>query len=132
LPRLVRPEVLPSALGLHGTTSATARLAGPALGGLLYATAGPAVCFLVNGAGHLVAALTLLAIRPHDGGARTPGVRERPRTSVRAGLQHALAVPALREVLGLNVVVGLLAMNFAVTVPAMVQLVYGADAAAVG
>ncbi|WP_370328282.1 MFS transporter [Euzebya sp.] len=132
LPRLVDADALPSAIGLHGTTSAAGRLAGPALGGLLYATAGPAVCFMANGASYLVVIATAIAIRPTRSAPAGDPATGRRMVSLAEGFRHAWARPPLREVLVLNAVVGLLGMNFAVTVPAMVQLTFGGDATAVG
>lgn len=67
LPRLVRDEDLIAANSLNALNNSLARLGGPALGGVLYATAGLTGVVLANSVSFLVAAALLAAI--HTSGA---------------------------------------------------------------
>ena len=127
---LVGPPLVSNALGLNSMTQSLARLIGPALAGLTFGLAGPSWCFAVNAASFLVALAFLLAL---DGRALFP----RPRTTaarrqVRAGLAYLARHPRLRAVIGVNALVGLLAINFIVVITAMVQITFAGGGVAVG
>jgi MFS family permease len=85
-PRLVRPELLPAASALNAMGRNIGYVAGPALGGLLAATIGPALAYSVDLLTFIIslAALWMMrAVRPPVG-AKRPGVR-----SILEGLRYA-------------------------------------------
>lgn len=60
---VVPMEDLPSAVPAQGMTFNLARVAGPAIGGILTATIGPAICFLLNGISYLMILFAALKIK---------------------------------------------------------------------
>lgn len=103
IPDIVSRENLQAANGTRAATSQGCNLAGNALGGVLYATLGAPLVFLLNGVTFFLSALQETAIR-------APRDRIRNRTRNRTGRQGA-AIPGegarsfLREMArGLNVV----------------------------
>jgi MFS family permease len=95
-------------------------LAGPALGGVLVASFGPAWCFLVDIVGLFVASMLYAAMRryPHVGETEPPSLR-----GIKLGLQYAMS---RRDLLG-TYVVDIAAMLLAMPVvlfPALAQKVF--------
>jgi len=64
--RIVGPGDLPNAVALSSALGTTARVVGPALGGLVVALAGPGVAFALNAATYLAVVAAVLAMREHD------------------------------------------------------------------
>jgi MFS family permease len=86
VPRLVKPEQMPAAIALRSLSGTTGMIAGPALGGLLVATLGPAATYSVDlstFAASLVA-LWLMRAAPPPPGADAPSLR-----SILEGLRYA-------------------------------------------
>lgn len=63
LSRVVPAEDLAAAVPLNAMTFNTARLIGPAIGGVLLAAFGPQVCYAINGASYLFIILAVLFVR---------------------------------------------------------------------
>lgn len=61
--RVVPPEDLSSAIPLQAMTFNSARLLGPAIGGMLLAKYGPSMCYGINGLSYLALVFGVLAIR---------------------------------------------------------------------
>ena len=99
VPSLVPREDLASAITLNSTQFNASRAVGPALSGLLLATAGPAAAFGVNALSFLAVIAVLVAIRPKL-------VHERPAAAegVIAGFRTALGY--MRQRTGILVSVG--------------------------
>ena len=64
VPMLVDREDLPSAITLNSTQFNASRAFGPALAGLLLATSGPGLAFLLNGVSFLAVLAALWVVRP--------------------------------------------------------------------
>ena len=64
-PRVVRHDQLPAAITLSSIGLQTGMLAGPALGGLILASAGPAWAYAVDVAGLAIATVFFAALRPY-------------------------------------------------------------------
>lgn len=64
VPRLVGPELLPSAMGLTQVTYQTAAIVGPALGGLIIATLGLPWTYAIDAITYLPVAGLLLQLKP--------------------------------------------------------------------
>jgi MFS family permease len=74
--RIVGPDDLPNAVGLSSGLGTTARILGPALGGVVVATAGVGVAFAANAVSYVVVIGAIVAMRieprPTKAGAATP------------------------------------------------------------
>jgi MFS family permease len=99
-----------------------ARVVGPAIGGVLIATVGIAVCFWVNAASYLavITALTLMRKSDLHQGPRTV----RGKGQLREGLRYAWGTKDLRDVLLVVLVVGTFAYNFTVILPLLAKLTF--------
>lgn len=116
---MVGSEHLRNAVSLNSVLVNVARTIGPAIAGLLIATVGEGVCFLVNAASFLAVIASLLtldltALHPSPATERGPG-------QLREGLHYIrhnrdLAIPLLMMAL-----VGTLAYEFQVTLPVMAR-----------
>jgi MFS family permease len=127
---LVGPADLPSAIGLNSVIQSAGRLVGPAIGGVLIATAGLSVCFFVNAASFLAVIGALALLRRREMFAR---IRHTDRRGhLRAGLRYVRERPDLRLALIVMAFVGTFAYNFMVLVPSMVKFEYHARAGALG
>jgi MFS family permease len=114
---LVGPRELQNAVALNSGLLNASRVIGPAIAGVLIATAGIGVCFVVNALSFL-AVLTALALLREDELHRG---EKSASTSVlrgtREGLRFARATPEIRAVLGVITAVGLVGFNFNTLVP---------------
>jgi MFS family permease len=92
LPRLVKPGLLPAATALNLMGRHTGSIAGPALGGLLAATAGPTVAYSIDLLTFLISLVALWMMRavPPPPSADRPSLR-----SVVEGLRYAKSRPEL-------------------------------------
>jgi MFS family permease len=116
---MVGPENLRNAVSLNSVLVNVARSIGPAVGGVLIATVGTGVCFLLNSASFIavVASLVTLdraAISPSEPSGREPG-------QLREGLRYVRRTPELAVPLVMMALVGCLAYEFQVTLPFMAR-----------
>jgi MFS family permease len=125
---MVGKEDLPNAVSLNSVLMNGARVVGPAIGGILIATVGLAVCFLVNAASY-VAVIIGLALMDGRALHRTATV-ERAKGQLRAGLHYVWRTPGIRDPLLLVAVVGTLAYNFTVLLALFAKYTFGAGAGA--
>jgi len=114
---LVGPEHLRNAVSLNSVLVNVARSVGPAVAGILIATVGTGVCFLVNAASFVavVASLATMdrkALNPATPTAREPG-------QLREGLSYVRSHRELAVPLMMMGVVGCLTYEFQVTLPVM-------------
>ncbi len=138
LPRLVGEDRLVTANALNALNDNLARIAGPAIGGLLLASTGLAGAVLANAASYLAAAL-LIALIALPGGAQPP-TPEVGEDVVAAGWTsvwrewldglHLIRTNRLLQVLLLVIAVGTLGdtLNSPIIVPYLVEVVAGGSA----
>jgi MFS family permease len=111
---MVRPADYVNAQSLTSTVHNTGRLVGPAVAGLLIATAGIGVAFLVNAVSFLAVLVGLLRMDPGTPRATRGGRR---KGTAREGLRYVRRTPDLLATLLLVGVVGLFGQNFRVVLP---------------
>ncbi len=90
LPSLVREGELARAVALDNLTISVGRAVGPALGGVVAATVGYGVAFLLAAVGHLVFLVAVFRLRT-PGAAAAPG----PRLSVTDGIRYLRTDPVV-------------------------------------
>ena len=116
---LVGPEHLRNAVSLNSVLVNVARMIGPAIAGILIATLGDGVCFLIN-AGSFVAVVASLATM--DRSALTPSEpMPRARGQLREGLAYVRSTPELAVPLLMMGVAGCLTYEFQVSLPVMAE-----------
>jgi MFS family permease len=114
---LVGPEHLRNAVTLNSVLVNVARTIGPAVAGVLIASVGDGICFLIN-AGSFVAVVTSLVTMDRAALNPTPPT-PRARGQLREGLRYVRSTPALAVPLMMMAAVGCLTYEFQVSLPVM-------------
>ena len=123
---MVPTDEIPNAVTLYSAMNSMARIAGPALAGLLIVTVGYGWCFTVDAVSY-VAVLTALAMMRSAELRRLP-VMPRGAGQVRAGLKYIAGVPDLWITFVMLLLIGTMSYNFAVVFPLfVVKGLHGGD-----
>jgi MFS family permease len=127
---LVPADDLPNAVTLNSVSMNIARVFGAALGGVVAAVLGLALCFGLNAVSFAAVLASLAAMRaaglfPARRVTREPG-------QIRQGLRYVRGTPELLIPLVMIAVIGALAWEFPVSLPLMASKVFGGGAAAYG
>src|ERR1700690_1998759 len=102
----VPPETLPSAVALNGISYNIARSFGPAIGGIVVATAGAVAAFAANAALYLPLLVGLLLWRRENAPSRLP--RERLTRAIVSGVLSIANSPPIKIVLVRTMIPGLI------------------------
>ncbi|MDP9434868.1 MAG: MFS transporter [Actinomycetota bacterium] len=127
---MVDPADYVNAQALNSTVHNAGRLVGPAIAGLLIATSGVGVAFIVNAASFLAVLAGLLRMDPAL--LRRTEPQERRKGQAREGLRYVLSSPDLRAALLLVGVVALFGQNFRVVLPLLAQSTFSGGAEVYG
>jgi MFS family permease len=127
---LVNPDDLSNAIGLNSAMFNMARIAGPALAGVLISLVDVGPCFAFN-AVSFVAVIFSLLVMDTSALVRQPPV-PRAKRQVREGLSYVWHTSELRLTLLVMAVVGTLAFNFQVVVPLLAKLSFHGNAGTYG
>ena len=119
---MVGLDLLPNAVSLNSVLMNSARVIGPAIGGVLIITVGVGTCFFLNAASYAAVIVALAMMRAAEL-YRRPGVR-RAKGQVRDGLRYVWATPDLRVPLLSMAIVGVFAFNFTVTLPLLAKFTF--------
>lgn len=128
---MVGPRLLPNAIALNSASFNVARVAGPAVAGLLIALLGTGPVFLLNAVAYVVAIAGVAAMRPAElnrvgSGPAGKGGR------ILDGIRYAAARPDLLLPMALMLVVGGMGVNFQLTLSLMAKTVFDRGAASFG
>jgi MFS family permease len=127
---MVTAQDLPNAVMLNSVAMNMARVLGAALGGVIAAAIGLALCFACNAVSFGAVLISLAAMR---GSELFPARRvTRQKGQVRQGLRYVRGTPELLIPLVMIAVVGTLAWEFQVTLPLMASQVFHGGTAAYG
>ena len=127
---MVEPADYVNAQALNSTVHNAGRLVGPAIAGLLIATTGVGVAFVVNAVSFLAVLVGLLRMDPAR--LRRAPARGPRKGQARAGLRYVLSSPDLRAVLLLVGVVALFGQNFRVVLPLLARATFDGGAEVYG
>lgn len=110
-----RKEDLGNAIALNSSIFNGARLVGPALGGLVIASFGAGICFLIDGLSYIAVITGLLAMRlkPREIAVQTTNVWQR----LKEGFIYAFGFPPIRAILLLVAVFSFMGMPYTTFVP---------------
>ena len=114
---MVGPRELPNAVALNSGLLNASRVIGPALAGVIIASVGIGLCFVVNAFSFLAVLAALGLMREDELHRVEKDATATVLRSTREGLRFAAATPEIRAVLGVVTVVGLLGLNFNTLVP---------------
>jgi MFS family permease len=112
---MVGEEHLTNAVSLHSATFTGSRIIGSALAGLLIATVGVGVCFLIDGLSYVAVVGALLAMRPAE--LYEPERTRRERGHLVAGLRYVWSTDTLRRPLLAAAAIFTVAFQFGVSIP---------------
>jgi MFS family permease len=127
---MVGRDDLPNAVSLNSVVMNSARVVGPAIGGLLIKAFGVAPCFYINAASY-VAVLVALSMMDTSLLHRLPAVG-RAKGQLREGLRYAWSERLVRTPLLMMAVIGTLAFNFQVVIGLMATKTFRSDAGGFG
>jgi MFS family permease len=127
---LVGREDLPNAIALNSMTFNSGRIVGPAIGGLVLVILGPAWCFLLNGVSFIAVIAGLLAMRLPKHRVAAQGVS--PWQQFRSGLEYVSRSPDVQALLLLALIFSVFGITYSAVLPAFIDKVLQADAAAFG
>ncbi|MGA7192012.1 MAG: MFS transporter [Anaerolineales bacterium] len=127
---MVGRDDLPNAIALNSLMVNSARVIGPALGGILLAVVGVAWCFTINGVSYIAVIIGLWAmqIKPHP----PLLLLESPWKQLISGVQYVSKQIDLGGLLLLSLIFSIFGISYATVLPAFVQQVLHQDAAAYG
>ena len=125
---MVGPDRVVNAVSLNSVLIHSARLVGPALAGVIIATAGVEPCFAVNtlSFGAMILALWRMDPTQLQAAPRT----EDQRGAVRAALRYVRRTPELAVPLALMALVGTFGLNFQVILPLLARFSFDGGASA--
>lgn len=129
-PSLVPKELLSNAIALNSAVINGSRLFGPAIGGVLIASVGCGVCFLINGISFGAVLFALI-------GMKTPSYVPVPRPetawrSLNNGLQYVLSDVPIRTLLLLMAGVSIFALPLMTFIPAYTKEVLNGESQVLG
>ncbi|MGZ6317240.1 MAG: MFS transporter [Anaerolineales bacterium] len=127
---MVGREDLPNAIALNSLMFNSARVVGPALGGLLLAVVGAGWCFTINGISFLAVIWSLWAMELHPVGVKFTA--ESPWKQFVSGVQHASERVELGGLILISLIFSVFAISYIPLLPAFVQVVLKQGAAAYG
>jgi MFS family permease len=116
---MVGPDRVVNAVSLNSVIVQSARIVGPAIGGLLIAAFGVGLCFGVNAFTFAAMIVALWRMDPAQLRAAPTGGRE--PGAIRAGLRYVKRTPALAVPLALMALVGTFGFNFQVVLPLLAR-----------
>jgi MFS family permease len=122
IPSLVGREDLANAIALNSAAFNGSRVIGPTIGGLIYASVGPAWCFALNVITYPAILVALYFIRPAAAAARR---LTRPWSNLRDGVSYAAHTHLIRGLLLMVALVGTFAFTYVVLMPVIASRVLG-------
>ncbi|HEX3361743.1 MAG TPA: MFS transporter, partial [Solirubrobacterales bacterium] len=123
---MVGEDRLVNAVSLNSVIIETARIIGPAIAGVIIATAGVVPCFAINLLTFIAMIVALWSMDPRALQAPPPAVRK--PGAIREGLRHVRRSPELAIPLALMALVGTLGFNFQVALPLLAKFSFGGGA----
>ena len=127
---MVGEEKLTNAVSLNSAAFTGARIIGPAVAGILIATVGMAICFLLDGISYAAVVAALLAMRP--GEMHQQERTSRDRGHLIAGIRYVWGTDELRRPLLVMAVVFTFIFQWQILVPLLAERTFGAGAGEFG
>ncbi len=123
VPEMVGSRRLPNAVALNSMVFNGARVIGPAIGGILIATVGTALCFDLNAISYLAVIVGLWLMHPSElhSNLRPAGARAGALAQVREGIGHVRRTPEVALVIVLMAIVGTFSFNLTVLITGLAR-----------
>ncbi len=128
VPDLVDETDRNNAIGLNSAFFNVARMAGPALAGVVLASYGEVVCFVLNACSFVAAfiALTMINAKPQSNS------RSKKESAKSGSFKTVAGIPTVRNVLMLSAVASMFGFQYAILLPVVVAKVLMGQAALFG
>ena len=123
---LVGEKDLRNAVTLYSTLVNLSRIIGPAIAGVLIASVGLALCFILNGLSYVAVVIMLALVRPAE--LHLAPAAARARGQLGEGWRYMMASPILRTTLLMMAIIGTLTYEFQVSLPLIARFVFNGDA----
>lgn len=120
---MVGPDDLANAVALNSTQFNTARIVGPAVGGLIVGTLGIAACYWLNAVSFIAVIGGLALMRPADLYPSRQAARGNVVGQIAEGIRYVATTPDAALVVLLVGVIGMLGYNFTVLLPLVARYV---------
>jgi MFS family permease len=120
---IVQAKDLGNAIALNSSIVNSAQLLGPSIAGILIASMGEGVCFLLNGISYLFVIVSLLAMKITSRKIETQNTHV--LQGIREGFSYAFGFTPIRSILLLLALVSLIGMPFRVLMPVFARDVLG-------
>jgi MFS family permease len=127
---MVGRDHVANAVSLNSSINNSARLIGPAVGGVIIGLAGTGIAYLVNATTFVAIVVALLMMDTGRLHPRPPVVRARGQ--VVEGMRYSWAKPDIRTPLFATLLVSMFSQNFRVTLPLMAVIVFDGGASSYG
>ncbi len=121
------PRDLANAITWNGLNFNLSRLVGPAIGGLVVAAWGEAICFLINVITYAMAIALLQRMRLNDAGGR-----QKASGGLAAGFRYAFGTPVMRIMLAMCGAIALGTLPYSVLLPYFAKNVFAGNADTLG
>lgn len=119
---IVGTDHLTNAVSLNSMTINLARVAGPAIAGILIAGVGIGTCFVIGGLTHIAVIITLTMMRASE--LQPAKMVTRARGQMAAGWNYVREEPIIRNVLIMMVIIGTFTYEFAVVLPLLAEFTF--------
>lgn len=127
---MVGRKDLVNAIALNSTVFNTARVAGPAIAGVLVAVIGEGWCFFINAVSYIAVLAGLLAMRLPE--FRRPVKKDGPIAALSGGFRFAGSTGPIRALLLLLVVISFTGMPYTVLMPIFADQILGRGSEGLG
>jgi len=127
VPEMVGVDDVSNAVALNSALFNSARLFGPAIGGIVIHALGTAACFYLNAGSFVAVIVGLLFMRREELYLVPRPPREKVGVQLREGLRYARATPEVLVVLMVVATVGTFGYNFPATIPIIAREMHSAD-----
>ena len=127
---MVGREDLPNAIALNSLMFNSARIIGPAMGGLLLAIIGPAWCFTINGISFFAVILGLSAMQMTS--IEMKRHKDSPWKQLTSGLRYVASQPEISGLLLLSLIFSVFGISYSTILPAFVEQILKQNAAGYG
>jgi MFS family permease len=126
---LVNKNQLASAIALNSGIFNAARAIGPGIAGLLIASVGSGVAFILNGISYLAVITALVFIKIEE----NPSQRiVKPFHAIRDGIRYSISHPVIRVLMIFTAVLSVFAWPYSTMMPVIARTVYDLDAQGLG
>ena len=122
--------LLENVIVLNSITFNLARLIGPAVAGFVIAAVGPGWCFAVDAVSYVAVLVALAGVRLPPAAGRASAAH--PLADLREGVHYAWHHPALRRVLLMVPVIGLVGFAHSILAPVFAETIFHGDARTLG